>query len=210
MGKAKRKPDPEQWTEKHGCDGRPSITKAVAGLLDPDGKRNTVARRNTNHCTLCRLHHLGYLKNTPSDNSHDGKALADMRHRAGERLQDDHALAGLATIKGTLSSMEGGGSACGPAEIAQMRIDASGRLQAALNAVGASARYLLQSVVLEDKSAAQVASILRIDKNGVMPCLRVSLDALAAHYGMDQTAKTKIRGGEALPVDPLHPFQDYC
>jgi hypothetical protein len=206
MGKAKRKVDPEVWTEKHGCDGRPPIK--VEGITDLKGRARV--DRNTNHCTLCRLHHLGYLKDRVSDNSHDAVAISDMRHRAGEKLQDDHAASGLSTIKGTPSSLEGGGSACGPAEIAQMKIDASRRLESALNAVGTSARYLLQSMVLEDKSAAQVASILRIDKNGVMPCLRVSLDALAANYGMDQTAKTKIRGGAAQPIDPFHPFQDYC
>jgi hypothetical protein len=197
MGKAKRKPDPEAWTEKHGCDGRPPIK--VEGIADIKGRARV--DRNTNHCTLCRLHHLGYLKDRVSDSSHDAKALSDMRHRAGEKLQDDHALAGQATIKGTLSSLEaGGGSACGPAEIAQMKIDADRRKARSLIAVGITGRFLLEKIALEDWTLEQAANIMRVNKKAVLPALRCALDALAAHYGMDVKGKAVIR------AETIHPF----
>jgi hypothetical protein len=205
MAKAIRKQADDGWNERHGCDGRPPITKPVAGIPDPETRARTVAKRNTNHCTLCRLHHLGHLKDSVSDSSHAGKALSDMRHIAGERLQDDAALAGQTSMPGTLGSLgAGGGSACGPAEISQMRIDADRRKNAALMAVGTSGRFLLTKIVLEDVSAHEVAKLLRTNPQAVTPSLRVALDALAAHYGITQVAKTRVRGGEAQPIHPFH------
>lgn len=201
MGKAKRKHDPEHWGEKYGCDGRPPIQAPVRGLVDPDGLR-PIAKRNTNHCALCRLHHLGYLKDRVSDSSDGARAISDMRHSAGERLQDDHALTGQASIKSTLGALAGGGSACGPAEIAQMRIDADRRKAAALMAVGTTARFLLTKLVIEDLSAHDVAGLLRIDRQAVTPMLRVALDALAAHYGMAPKDSGRIR------AETIHPFQE--
>jgi hypothetical protein len=203
MGKAKPKPDPERWTEKFGCDGRPPLKVVVEGIPDAETKARTVAKRNTNHCTLCRLHHLGHLKG-----ENETRADADMRHKAAEKLQDDHALTGQTSIRSTLGSLGAGGSACGPAEIAQMRIDADRRKTAALRAVGTSGRFLLENIALNDWTLEMAAKILRTKRNAVLPALRVALDALVQHYGMNKVEHAKIRGGAAQPIHPFHPFQE--
>ena len=188
-------------TEKHGHDGRPPVLKAVDGIDGADLKARTVVKRNTNHCTLCRLHHLGHLRDRPSDDL----KLANIRHAAGEKLQDDHSLAGLASIPGTLRFGPRGGG-YGPVDVSQIRIDAAGRKRAALRAVGRSAQFLLEHIVIEDLTLAQTASIMSVKGNAVLPALRVALDALAAHYGIVFETRGAIRGGAA---DPIHPFQQF-
>jgi hypothetical protein len=203
MAKAKRNPE-EQWTENYGCDGRPPITKAARGLLDPDGRRN-VTRRNTNHCTLCRLHHLGHLKDRASDLD---LRLSDLRHAAGEKLQEDVALSGQNSMPSTLNALMGGGGrgTAGTSEIAQMKIDADGRKAKALKAIGGSGRFLLEKIVIDDLTLRETAQLMGVKDNAVLPALRVALDALAQHYGITSTAKARIRGGAAQTI---HPYQQF-
>lgn len=203
MGKRRRGAQPALETaDRHGHDGRPPVLMVVDGIEDLETRTRNVARRNTNHCTLCRLHHLGHLRDRPSDDL----KLANLRHAAGEKLQDDHALAGLSSIPGTMGSLGGAprSGGYGPVDVSQIRIDAAGRKKAALRAVGRSASFLLEHVVIEDMTLAQTAQMMSVKDNAVLPALRVALDALAAHYGIVYAARGRIRGGEALPI---HPFQ---
>ena len=161
-------------------------------------KRSAVGR-NTNHCTLCRLHHLGHLR----DRSADGRKQSTLRHAAGEKLQDDHALAGLASIPGALRDTPRGGG-YGSFDVSQVKIDAAGRKSAALRAVGKAARFLLETIVIDDLTLAQAARLMQVKDNAVLPALRVALDALAEHYGMVYTAPP--RRDDAAPI---HPFQQF-
>ena len=180
MSKLKRSARNEPLGDaRPGHGGRPPVLKVVDGIADADTKARTVVRRNTNHCTLCRLHHLGHLRDRPSDDLKQ----SNLRHAAGEKLQDDHSLAGLSSIPGTLSGTPRGGS-YGPVDISQVKIDAGNRKNMALRAVGKAARFLLESVVIDDLTLAQTARLMQVKDNAVLPALRVALDALAAHYGM--------------------------
>ena len=186
---------------KIGYGGRPPVLEAVHGIADSDTKAREVVRRNTNHCTLCRLNHLGHLR----DRASDDLKLASVRHAAGEKLQDDHSLAGLAAIPGSFNFGPRGGS-YGPTDITQIKIDAADRKKKALRAVGQSARFLLEHVVIEDMTLAATAQLMGVKDNAVLPALRVALDALAAHYGLGYATRAKIRGGDAQPI---HPFQQF-
>jgi hypothetical protein len=190
-----------QAVEKHGYDGRPPTLRTVEGIAETDAKARSVVKRNTNHCTLCRLHHLGHLRDRPSDDLKQ----AGIRHAAGEKLQDDHALAGLSSIPGTLGGTSRGGG-YGPVDISQIKIDAAGRKRKALHAVGRAASFLLENVVLDDLTLTQTAQIMNVKDNAVLPALRVALDALAAHYGIVYAGRAPIRGGAA---DPIHPFRQF-
>lgn len=187
--------------ERLGYGGRPPVLKVVDGIADSDTRARTVVRRNTNHCTLCRLHHLGHLRDRPGDDLKQ----SNLRHAAGEKLQDDHSLAGLSSIPGTLSGTPRGGS-YGPVDISQVKIDAANRKRAALRAVGTAARFLLENIVIDDLTLAQAAQIMNVKDNAVLPALRVALDALAAHYGIVYATRATIRGGIA---EPVHPFQQF-
>lgn len=202
MGKTRRNggADP-QPAERHGHDGRPPVLKIVDGIGDAESKTRNVVKRNTNHCTLCRLHHLGYLKDRPSDDLKQ----SNLRHAAGEKLQDDHSLAGLSSIPGTLNDTARGGG-YGPVDISQIKIDAADRKKAALRAVGKTACFLLEHIVIEDLTLAQTAAIMNVKDNAVLPALRVALDALAAHYGAVYATRPVIRGGAALPIHPFRKF----
>jgi hypothetical protein len=202
MSKLKSKVHNEaRENDRHGYGGRPPVLKVVDGIADSDTKARTVVRRNTNHCTLCRLHHLGHLRDRPGDDLKQ----SSLRHAAGEKLQDDHSLAGLSSIPGTLSGTPRGGS-YGPVDISQVKIDAGNRKRTALRAVGTAARFLLENIVIDDLTLAQAAHIMNVKDNAVLPALRVALDALAAHYGIVYAARAAIRGGAA---DPIHPFQHF-
>jgi hypothetical protein len=199
--KSKRDGETETRGLEVGYGGRPPVLEAVYGIADSDTKAREVVRRNTNHCTLCRLHHLGHLR----DRASDDLKLASIRHAAGEKLQDDHSLAGLSAIPGTFSFGPRGGS-YGPVDISQIKIDAAGRMKKALAAVGQSARFLLERIVIEDMTLTQTAQLMSVKDNAVLPALRVALDALAAHYGLANAARARIRGGAA---NPIHPFQQF-
>ncbi|HEX3809593.1 MAG TPA: hypothetical protein VHW02_07800 [Rhizomicrobium sp.] len=168
--------------DRAGHEGRSPIYVPVKGERKVHGARI----RNEGHCTICRLK---FRKN-----------ITDLQHAAASRLQDDHAQAGLATIPG--AKLEVGGCAYGPVEISQIKIDAEARLSKALTAVGTSARYLLEQIAINDCSAGEVADILRITRNAVLPALRVALDALSAHYGLSGSAR------EGSRIRTFHPFQD--
>jgi Domain of unknown function (DUF6456) len=186
---------------KIGYGGRPPVLEVVHGIADSDTKAREVVRRNTNHCTLCRLHHLGHLR----DRAGGDLKLASVRHCAGEKLQDDHSLAGLSAVPGSFNFGPRGGS-YGPTDISQIKIDAADRKKKALRAVGQSARFLLEHIVIDDMTLAQTAQLMSVKDNAVLPALRVALDALAAHYGLSYAARARIRGGEAQPI---HPFQQF-
>jgi hypothetical protein len=202
MGKTKLKGKPadDLVVDKAGYGGRKPDLVVVEGIPDAETKARTVAKRNTNHCTLCRLHHLGHLRDRPSDDLKQ----ASLRHAAGEKLQDDHALAGLTCIPGTMSRLMGAGGRGGGADISQTKIDASKRKKDALSAVGLSARFLLENIVIEDMTLTQVSGLMEVNHKAVLPALRVALDALAAHYGLGAVASARVRGGAARPI---HPFQ---
>jgi len=201
VSKPKRNVGNESSALKIGYGGRPPVLEAVHGIADSDTKAREVVRRNTNHCTLCRLHHLGHLR----DRAGGDLKLASVRHSAGEKLQDDHSLAGLSAIPGSFNSGPRGGG-YGPTDISQIKIDAADRKKKALRAVGQSARFLLEHIVIEDMTLTQTAQLMSVKDNAVLPALRVALDALAAHYGLSHAARARIRGGEALPI---HPFQQF-
>ena len=76
----------------------------------------------------------------------------------------------------------------------------------ALRAVGNSARFLLENIVIDDLTLTQAAQIMSVKDNAVLPALRVALDALAAHYGIVYASRAAIRGGAA---DPIHPFRQF-
>ncbi len=80
------------------------------------------------------------------------------------------------------------------------KADASGHLYDALHAVGTTGRFLLEKIVIEDMAADEVAQICRIDKQAVVPSLRVALDALVRHYRLEAT------GPESSPIRVCHPF----
>jgi hypothetical protein len=155
-----------------------------------------LSRRNINHCTLCRLHHLGHLRDRPGDD----RRQSTLRHAAGEKLQDDHALAGLASIPGALRDTPRGGG-YGAFDICQVKIEAAGRKSAALRAVGKAARFLLENIVIDDLTLAQTAGLMQVKDNAVLPALRVALDALTVHYGMVYTAPDA--------AEPIHPFRQF-
>lgn len=202
MSKLKRNvPGEPREDDRLGYGGRPPVLKVVGGIADADTKARIVVRRNTNHCTLCRLHHLGHLRDRPSDDLKQ----SNLRHAAGEKLQDDHSLAGLSSIPGTLSGTPRGGS-YGPVDISQVKIDAGNRKRTALRAVGNSARFLLENIVIDDLTLTQAAQIMSVKDNAVLPALRVALDALAAHYGIVYASRAAIRGGAADPIHPFHQF----
>jgi hypothetical protein len=201
VSKAKRETENDATDPRLGFGGRPPVLETVHGIAESDSKARSVVRRNTNHCTLCRLHHLGHLR----DRAGDDVKQASIRHAAGEKLQDDHALAGLSAIPGTMGMMPRGGS-YGPTDISQIKIDAADRKKAALRAVGQSARFLLEHIVIEDRTLTQTAVLMSVKDNAVLPALRVALDALAAHYGLAFAVRAKIRGGAAQPI---HPFQQF-
>jgi DNA-directed RNA polymerase specialized sigma24 family protein len=157
--------------------------------------------RKANHCTLCRLHRLGHLR----DRTGGDARQSDLRHAAGEKLQDDHSRAGLTWIPGSLGGAPRS-AGHGPVDISQVKIDAANRRVAALRAVGPAARFLLENIVVEDMTLAQVARIMGVKDNAVLPALRVALDALAAHYGFVFVAPAP-GGGRA--ADPIHPFQQF-
>jgi hypothetical protein len=190
--------------DRLGYGGRPPVLKVVDAIADADTKARTVLRRNINHCTLCRLHHLGHLR----DRAGDDHKQSDLRHAAGEKLQDDHSLAGLSSIPGTLRDTPRGGG-YGSFDISQVKIDAAGRKDAALRAVGKAARFLLENVVIDDLTLAQTAQLMQVKDNAVLPALRVALDALAAHYGMVYTAPPPATPrsrstGSGNSADPQH------
>jgi Domain of unknown function (DUF6456) len=201
LSKSGRDAEMETHDPRIGYGGRPPVLAVVQGIAGTDAKAREVVRRNTNHCTLCRLHHLGHLRDRAGDDS----KLASIRHAAGEKLQDDHSLAGLSAIPGTLSFGPRGGG-FGPTDISQIKIDAAGRKKKALSAVGRSARFLLEHIVIEDMTLTQTAQLMSVKDNAVLPALRVALDALAAHYGLAYSVRAKIRGGAAQPI---HPFQEF-
>jgi hypothetical protein len=203
MGKTKLKVDTVgQDFGKAGFNGRAPELIDVEGIPDGEKKARTVAQRNTNHCVICRLHHLGHLRDRPSDDLKQ----ASLRHAAAERLQDDHAMAGLASIPSTLSALGAGGGSTGPAEIAQIKIDAADRKKAALRAVGRSGRAILVAVVVDDMTVNDARAMLGLPPQGVLPALRVALDVLALHYGISADIRGRIRGGAAQPI---HPFQEF-
>lgn len=171
-----------------GYDGRPPILVDVKNVRAVDGGRIT-ANRNANHCTICWLHNR--------------KHLTDLQHYAAEKLQDDHALAGLTCIPSTLAALASGGGHGGgtAAELANSKIDASKRRAAALMAAGTSGRFLLEQMVLNDKTAKDIAVILRAHEKSIVPSLRVALDGLIAHYNLKVTARDSGR------VRTYHPFQ---
>jgi Domain of unknown function (DUF6456) len=201
LSKSKHNVANETGELKIGYGGRPPVLETVQGIAGTDAKAREVVRRNTNHCTLCRLHHLGHLR----DRAGDDAKLASIRHAAGEKLQDDHSLAGLSAIPGTFNFGPRGGG-YGPTDISQIKIDAADRKKSALRAVGQSARFLLEHIVIEDMTLTQTAQLMSVKDNAVLPALRVALDALAAHYGLAFAARAKIRGGAAQPI---HPFQHF-
>ncbi|GEM_PF-4452867 len=201
MSKSKQDAATESRGLQVGYGGRPPVLEIVHGVAQTDARAREVVRRNTNHCTLCRLHHLGHLR----DRAGDDLKLASVRHAAGEKLQDDHSLAGLSSIPGTLNFGPRGAS-YGPTDISQIKIDAADRKKKALRAVGQSARFLLEHVVIDDMTLTQTAQLMSVKDNAVLPALRVALDALAAHYGLAYAVRARIRGGEAQPI---HPFQQF-
>ena len=202
MGRTRRKqPSAPRLVKRHGHGGNPPVLKVVDGIADAESRTRGVVKRNTNHCTLCRLHHLGHLKDRPSEDMKQ----SNLRHAAGEKLQDDHSLAGLSSIPSTLGGTPRGGS-YGPVDISQIRIDAAGRKRTALGAVGRTASFLLEKIVIEDLTLAETAQIMQVKDNAVLPALRVALDALAAHYGIIYAVRAAIRGG---PAQPVHPFQQF-
>ncbi len=165
-----------------GHDGRAPNLVDVGGISEKEKRDRTVLQRNASHCTLCRLNFR--------------KHITDLQLKAGERLQDDHAKAGLASIPG--AKLEVGGCIYGPIDICDIKIDASKRMEIALMAVGTSGRFLLKQVVLEDMTLEKVSQMMRVKKNAVLPALRVVLDALAAHYGLsarpgDREQRSRIR-----------------
>lgn len=190
MGKATNPKDRRQDEDPCGYDGRPPE------LVDPKNLQKVERARinakfNANHCVVCWL----------ESRSH----VTGLQWQAAKRIQEDHALAGLASMPSTLAALAAGGGGNSAAEIAQSKIDASRRRAKALNAIGTSARFLIEKVVLEDMALKTIAPILRIQDVAVLPALRVALDALAAHYGLapksgDKVAPSRIR--------TLHPFHD--
>ena len=138
LSKPGRDAEMEPRDPRIGYGGRPPALEIVQGIAGRDAKAREVVRRNTNHCTLCRLHHLGHLR----DRAGDDQKLASIRHAAGEKLQDDHSLAGLSAIPGTFNFGPRGGG-YGPTDISQIKIDAADRKKRALSAVGRSAQFLL-------------------------------------------------------------------
>lgn len=188
-----------------GHDGEPPEEISVKGS-DPETRIRKTVTRNANHCRICWLHRQRYL----NDNGDGGAALGDLRHQAAERLQDDYALSGLASIPSTLSALmapgNGGNGGRNATEDALLsKIGASSRLEGALIAAGYSNRLLLIRVILEDRSLKDVAKIMGVNQTALMPALRGALDSLATYYGLTLRPRAKIRGGEA---QPLHPFHD--
>lgn len=184
-----------------GHDGAPPEEVTVRGIPDPETRARAVAKRNVNHRVIFRLHHRGNL----NDAGEQGQAAGDMRLVAAERLIDDDYLAGLASIPSALAALAAGGSgrAGSAAEISQMKIDASRRLEGALLSVGTLGRFVVEQVVLKNCTLAEVAKLLRVKDAAVLPALKVALDVLADRYGLQAKARAKIRGGEA---GPIHPF----
>jgi Domain of unknown function (DUF6456) len=201
-GKPKQK---DEWTEKHGCDGRPPIkapvreVRFVATDEDPP-------ERNINHCVLCRLEYLGHLRDRDAPNEREARWRADIRFRAGERLQDDYAKSGVPLIKGSLGSFDRVNTSGGATDIPGTRIDADARVNAALAAAGFKGSALLVEIVLKDESLTDVAVRTKVKGNAVLPALLGALDVLAHHYSMDRRPKAVVRGGDAEPISPLHPF----
>lgn len=182
-----------------GYDGREPEEVSVRGITDPETRARATAKRNANHCTVCRLHHRRHL------NEPGGAALGDTRHKAAEQLQDDFALAGLSSIPSTLAALMtpggGGNAACA---IADAKIDASERLDGALDKVGKRGRMLLELVVLKDMTLGQAATIMQVHVKAALPLLVDALDVLAKHYKLNIEPRAKIRGGDALPIHPFH------
>ena len=66
--------------------------------------------------------------------------------------------------------------------LADAKCDAIRRLQRALTAAGHSGRVLLIAAVIDGENFQQVARRVKCSPRGVLPALRVALDALVPHY----------------------------
>lgn len=155
---------------------------------------NPISGRSANHCTLCRLHNLGHLRDNPTDTLRQAR----LRHEVGERLQNDAVLSELTVWPKSASTSPGkvNGVRFGPVDLTQIRMDAKRRCDAALAHVGRSGAGVLSLVLIDDLTLAQAARHLGIKDNAVLPALRVALDALTVHYGLDgYSAPARIRGG---------------
>jgi hypothetical protein len=184
MPKARRKIRDAELDERGpGYDGNRPHLVAVQGLTKRERDAKEPPKRNTNHCTVCRLYHRGHIDS--------------VQHAAAERLQSQYAAAGLDSMAGSMASLDGSrGSGNGIERLAVMRADASCDLYTALAVVGRSGRVILEKIVLEGLSLAAAANVLRCKDNAVLPALKVVLDTLASHYGMSSESEYK----------RLHPF----
>lgn len=190
MGKATNPRDRKQDEDRCGYGGRPQE------LVDPKNLQKVERARinakfNANHCVICWL----------ESRSH----ITGVQWQAAKRMQEDVHRAGQSSVPSTLAALAAGGShGNSVAEIAQSKLDADKRRVIALRAIGTSARFLIESVVVKDMVLKEIAPILRVKENAVLPALRVALDALAAHYGLSS------KPGEERPsrIRTLHPFHD--
>lgn len=176
--------------DRCGYDGKKPELVDPKNLQKVDRARIN-AKFNANHCTICWLDSRNHI--------------TGVQWTAAKRIQDDQSLAGQSSIPSTLAALAAGGGGNTVADIAQSKIDADRRKANALNAIGTSARFLIEMIVLRDMALKAVAPILRVQDNAVLPALRVALDALAAHYGLAP------KPGEKEPpsrIRTLHPFNN--
>lgn len=152
-----------------GYDGHPPDIQPTDGISKEEIAARAVLMRNHGHCAICRLVKADHI--------------TKIQHMAGEELQDDSKVAEISGYGHVNLESLGITKSFGQMTPSEAKCHARQRKSAALMALGTSGRFLVEKIVLEDWTFAQIAPLMRVNEKGVLPALRVALDQLALHYG---------------------------
>lgn len=150
-----------------GYDGKRPLLVEVAGITKEERAAKVTLKRNINE--------------NPMDRLFSQHLIGAEQREAGLRLIADWELSQIGAPRGAElgCAVTGGGARV---SLADAKCDAIRRLQRALTAAGHSGRVLLIAAVIDGENFQQVAGRVKCSPRGVLPALRVALDALVSHY----------------------------
>lgn len=172
-----------------GYEGRPPIHVLTEGTTDKEAKDRAVVMRNANHCTCCRLRNLqrGIERRALKAGQLPTQivGITAMQHVAAEKLQDRFSISNLGDIRAVdWCSPPGGGFGSG--SVPDLKMIAAEDCRVALLSVGEDGAHWLRLIVIQDRNLREAADFLRVHEKAALHSLRVSLGALAQHYGLPQ------------------------
>jgi hypothetical protein len=106
--------------------------------------------------------------------------ITDVQEMAGKRFQADWQIAVIANFA-SMGALSGPTKGI-PGTLADAKVDAITRVNAARLHVGVSGAALLEKVAIDNLGLHDAARVLRFNEKATLPFLRGVLDALVAHY----------------------------